>query len=297
MIDELRSLAIFATVVDMGSFRGAAKALALSPSVVSHHITQLELRLGVALLYRSTRQLSLTHEGEILYEKTKIMLAAAEQGLDAIAPQVGSPSGKLTISIPSLLIRSSLMKDIATFAKEYYKLDMNIQCSDIQQDIIREGIDVAIRIGNMSDSTLKAKKLYDLRRKLVVSPDMIKNRTVPQEPYDLLDWEWIGTKMRRHNKVFVDDMGDKQEIQFKPRIIVDSIEAMRELAIMGLGLATPPEFSVIEDIEKGRLVTIIPNWNLESLPVYAVWPANVGKESLTCRFISYLEMKQQEPIA
>ncbi len=108
MFDELKAIAIFAKTMETGSFRGCAKALGLSPSVVSHHIAQLEQKLGLTLLYRSTRKMSLTAEGEQLYEASKKMLEAIEHGLDSILPAAEKPSGTLKVSMPSILVRSGL---------------------------------------------------------------------------------------------------------------------------------------------------------------------------------------------
>ena len=108
MIDELRAMAIFAETVKQGSFRGAAKVLHLSPSVISHHVSTLEKKVGTALIYRSTRKLSLTHEGEVLYKHASIMLEQAQTGLSKIIPDTLEPTGKLTITMPSVLSRVSL---------------------------------------------------------------------------------------------------------------------------------------------------------------------------------------------
>jgi DNA-binding transcriptional LysR family regulator len=292
MIDELRSLAIFAKVVEAGSFRSAANALKLSPSVVSHHMTQLEKRLGVALLYRSTRRLSLTHEGEKLYMNAEAMLSAAEQGLNSVAYHATEPTGKLNLTIPAMLTRSPLVDDIVAFAKAFPKVALSISFSDIQQDLIREGIDLAIRMGDLKDSALKSKRLFTMRRKLIVAPVLMSEHKAPQQPQDLLKWDWIGLKMRantktlkKKNKIFL--------IDFEPRIIVDSMDAVCQLAIAGLGLATPPAFLVADALHQGYLVEPLPDWQVESIPVYSVWPPNASKESLTFRFMAFLEMRNK----
>lgn len=293
MIDELRALAIFAKVVEAGSFRSAATTLKLSPSVVSHHIAQLEERLGVALLYRSTRRLSLTHEGEQLFISAKAMLSAAEQGLNSVAYHAEEPTGKLTLTVPAMLTKSPLVDDIAEFAKAFPKIALSINFSDLQQDLIREGIDLAIRIGNLKDSGLKSKRLFTLTRKLVISPTLMSESPTPRQPQDLLKWDWIGFKVRPHTKKLINQKGNTFLIDFEPRIIVDSMEAVCQFAIAGLGLATPPAFCVAEDIAQGYLVEPLPKWQAESLPVYVVWPPNVSKESLTFRLIAFLEMRKK----
>lgn len=292
MIDELRALAIFAKTVEAGSFRTAAKELKLSPSVVSHHISQLEERLGVTLLYRSTRQLSLTQDGENLFTAAKTMVQAAESGLNTITNQSPEPSGKLTITVPAVLTRSSLVKDLASFAQTFPKITLSISFSDVQQDLIREGIDLAIRIGDLKSSTLKAKRLYEMKRKLIVAPSYMQSRKNPHKPQDLIAWDWIGLKMRPNQKTLVNRAGKTFQINFQPRIIVDSVDAVCHLAIAGLGLATPPSFLVEEELRQGLLVEPLPAWGVESLGVYAVWPPNASKESLTFRLINFLEMRE-----
>ena len=293
MIDELRALAIFAKVVEAGSFRSAANALKLSPSVVSHHVAQLEERLSVALLYRSTRRLSLTYEGEKLFISAKAMLSAAEKGLNSIAYHATEPTGKLNLTIPAMLTRSPLVGDIAAFAKAFPKVVLSINFSDIQQDLIRESIDLAIRIGHLKDSALKSKRLFTMKRKLVVAPALMGKYKSPRRPEDLFKWDWIGLKMRPNTKTLINQTGKICLIDFEPRIIVDSMDAVCQLAIAGLGIATPPAFLVAKDIHQGYLVEPLPEWQAEPLPVYAVWPPNASKESLTFRLITFLEVRNK----
>lgn len=289
MIDELRAFAIFAKTIDAKSFRQAAKELNLSPSVVSHHIAQLEERLGVTLLYRSTRHLSLTQEGKELYTHAKDMMMAAEAGMNAVMQQSPEPSGRLIITLPSFFTKSKLVKDIAAFAQEYPKVELLLNFTDVKQDLIREGIDLAIRIGDLEDSTLKAKKLFDMPRKLVVAPDYMKHRKKPHKPQDLVEWDWIGFKLRPNRRTLIHQSGKSVELEFKPRIIADSVDALAELAIAGVGLATPPAFLVTSALKHKELIEPLPEWVISALTVFAVWPANASKNSLTLRLIRYLD--------
>lgn len=289
MIDELRPLGIFVTVVEAGSFCSAAALLSLSPSVVSHHVSELEKRLGVALLYRSTRKFSLTFEGEKLFTHAKTMLMAAEVGLNQLAHQASEPSGKLHITLPAMLARAPLLKNIAEFAKNNPKVAFQMNFTDKVQDIISEGIDIGIRIGNLKDSSLKSKRLYNMPRSLVAAPSFIEKNQPIKKPQDLIGLDWIGLKMRANTKKLVSTGGKNVTIDFEPRIVVDSIEAVCQLAIAGLGLATPPTFLIEEDILHKRLVKPLHSWTPEPIPVYVVWPNNVSKKSLTYRLITFLE--------
>lgn len=294
MIDELRAMAVFARTVETGSFRAAARELELSPSVVSHHVAQLEERLGVALLYRSTRRLSLTHDGEKLLDAATAMLQAAERGLNAIAGRSAEPSGRLSITVPGFFARGTLIDDIAAFAQAYPKVQLAINFSDEKRDLIRDGIDLAIRIGALKDSALKSKKLSVVQRRLVAAPAYIAARKKPRGPADLEGWDWIGLSMRPDHKTLIGKRGSTHRIGFTPRVTVDSIDAMSRLAVAGLGLATPPAFLADDDIRAGRLAEPLPGWQAEPLGVYAVWPSNAGKESLTMRLLRFLEVRERE---
>jgi DNA-binding transcriptional LysR family regulator len=288
MIDELRALAVFAKTVECGSFRAAAKALNLSPSVVSHHVSALEQRLAVALLYRSTRHLSLTSEGELLHASARAMLAAAEQGLDGISGRSRQPFGQLRLTLPAFFSRSDLVARIAAFAREFPRVTLRVDFSDQPRDLIREGIDLAIRVGDLKDSGLKSTRLFDLKRTLVASPDVVAAHRKPKHPGDLGEWDWIGLSMRADAKRFADRKGQPAEVEFTPRVVVDSVDAACQFAVAGLGLASPPAFLAQPEIAAGRLVEVLPAWQVTSLGVYALWPANASGDSLTRRFVAFL---------
>ena len=289
MIDELRAMVVFAKTVETGSFRAAARALGVSPSVVSHHLTHLEARLGVALLYRSTRSLSLTPGGQTLIEHARIMLAAAENGLNAIAQRSAEPAGSLSLTLPAFLARSPLIDGIAAFARAHPKVSLALDFSDVRQDLIGEGIDLAIRIGPLADSGLKSKRLFAIDRCLIASPALVASRSAAQTPGDLIDWPWIGVRMRANQRTLTNAAGEQRRVDFDPAIVVNSIDAARQLALAGIGLATPPTFLVDEDLRQGRLLEPLPGWRVSSLGAYAVWPANTTRASLTYRLIGFLE--------
>ncbi len=289
MIDELRAMAVFAKIVETGSFRAASRELSLSPSVVSHHVSQLEEKLGVALLYRSTRRLSLTHDGEKLFHYAKEMLASAESGFDAIAKRANQPTGKLTITFPAGFIQGPMVDDLAAFAQAHPKVALTINFSDHQLDVIREGIDLAIRVGTVQDSTLKSKKLTDLERMMVASPEYCAKHPAPKKPTDLKSWDFIGLRMRPNDKFLTNKAGKSVRIHYEPQVVLDNIHAVVQMAKAGLGVVTPPRFLVTKEIENGQMVELLPDWKVESLPVYAIWPPNAPRESLTYRCIEYLE--------
>lgn len=288
MFDDLRAIAIFAKCVETGSFRECAKALRLSPSVVSHHIAQLELRLGVTLLYRSTRKMSLTTEGERLFEASKQMLGAIERGLDSILPTAENPTGTLKVSMPLILVKSGLMEKIAGFCEELPNVHLHLHFTDKIVDLIGERFDMGIRIGTLKESGLMTKKLFTFGRKLVCSPTFLAKQPKVKNPEDLSAIRWIGIQMLPFSRTFRNNSGKSAIVNYQANLICDSVDAAYQLAIDGAGLSSPPDYLVERDIEEGRLVEVLPEWQMEPLNVFAIWPHNLLKNNLASRLRNHL---------
>ncbi len=288
MIEKLRSIAIFATVVDQGSFRGAAQHLGLAPSRVSEVVSQLEVDLGVTLLYRTTRQLSLTHEGRLLHQKAQDMLAAAETGLDQISPTARVPTGSLRVSAPAFISQTKLMETFAKFAREHPHVDIDIQFSDRRADIIKDGFDVAIRAGWLEDSELMSRTIGHTDRFLVASPEYAGSRTAPTTPSDLEDWDWIRFAMRPDQTDMTSNDGTVASVIGQSNVTVNSAEALYEFATRGLGVTAIPEHLACLGFERGDLVHVLPEWKLQPLGLYAVWPNQSRRENLTTLFVRFL---------
>ena len=288
MIDNLRSIAIFAEAIKSGSFRTAAKSLGLSPSVVSYQITQLEQHLGTALIYRSTRKLSLTHEGNVLYQHAIDMLASIQMGVDKVTLDSHQPTGKLKISLPSVLTRSSFNLRLAEFCKQHSGIDFEIIYSDIRQDLIASGLDMVIRAGDMEDSSLKSIRIGAISRKLVCSSEYLQDKARPLHPDDLINWNWIRLAMLPDMRQLRKKNQAPIHIKFSSNISVDSVDAMTQLCIHGLGVATPPDYLIDAALKSGELVELIPDWRADAIPLYACWPGNVSNNSNAKRLVNFL---------
>lgn len=289
MIDHLRQLAIFSATVEHGSFRAAAKALRLSPSVVSHHISQLEEKLDTPLMYRSTRKLNLTPEGERLHIAAQAMIEVAETGFADVSDQKRQLSGVLRITAPAVLSQSTLLDRFAVFTKRYPKARLTVDFSDLRRELIDDGFDVAIRMGWLEDSTLIARKLFDVNRILVGSTDYLSTRPMPKAPADLTDWDWIELVPVPQQRLVFKKGSRKAAVSIaEPRIKVNSAHAMCKFACAGAGLAILPEFMVRQEIETGRLHNILPEWTHADVGVYAVWPPNVSQNGLVKTFVDTL---------
>lgn len=288
MLDQLRQIAIFAKTVDHGSFRAAARALGLSPSVVSHHVAQLEERLGTALLYRSTRKLSVTDDGRRLLARAHEMIEAAEMGLDEIAHRGRQLSGELTVTFPAVLAHSELVDCVAAFSNAHPNVRLSLDFSDTRREVIGDGIDVAIRMGWLKDSSLKARKLYDVQRWLVASAAYLDPRPTPRSPADLEDWDWLELSPVKLKPVF--ERPGWRSVSLKPRssLSVNDAHAIYRFAKAGVGLGIVPDFLAASDVAAGTMIHILPDWHLEAVGVYAVWPPNAPRQGLTASFVDAL---------
>lgn len=291
MLDHLRQLAIFAKTVDHGSFRAAAQALRLSPSVVSHHISQLEEQLGVALLYRSTRKLSLTRDGEQLIGAARAMIDAAEAGLRQVSDQAAQPTGELHITMPAALAQSDMTNRIAAFSTAYPGIRLTLDFSDLRREVIAGGIDVALRMGWLEDSSLKARKLFDVKRYLVAAQSYCAERPAPAAPNDLLEWDWLELSQVKLTTEFRTKGQRPVTVKPSPRLSVNDAHALYHLARSGAGLAVVPEYLARTDLSSGVMHHVLPDWHVPSIGIYAVWPPNAPKEGLSALFIRFLAQK------
>lgn len=288
MIDKLRSMAIFSTVVDQGSFRAAAQHLDLAPSRISQVVSDLEKDLGVTLLYRSTRQLSLTQQGRILQQTAHAMLAAVEKGLDAINPIAAEPVGALRVSVPAFITQTKLVDAFADFAKKYPKVMLDLDFTDSRTDLIKDGFDIAIRAGWLTDSDLMTRMIGKIERVLVASPDYCATKPIPSQAEDLEDWDWIRFWMRPGKTELISPDGRSVSVLGRARLSVSSADALYEFASRGLGLSSIPEHLARQGFERGELVHVLPEWSLEALGIHAVWPDQSRRENLTTFFVRFL---------
>lgn len=290
MLDELRQIAIFARTVDQGSFRAAAKSLKLSPSVVSRHVGLLEKRLGTALLYRSTRQLSLTPEGERLLESAHTMIEIAESGLQDISNQADQPSGVLRITMPEFFNQSILMNRLAEFSLAFPKVELSLDLAQSRRDLIADGFDVAIHAGELDDSSFKALKLYEFNLRLVASPAYLKSRPAPKAPTDLSDWDWLELAMVSHIATNFQKADRQQSVQMKNSCVcANSTVAMTRLVQAGRGLALLPDYIVEPHAKTGELQYVLPEWAVEPISVFVVWPSNVAKNGAVKQLVKFLK--------
>lgn len=288
MIESLRAMAIFARVAELGSFRGAAKQLGVSASVVSHQVSALEAQLGTPLFYRSTRKVSLTESGKLLLSPANEMIEAAQAGLAHFVENADEPVGKLNVSLPAVLTSHAIMEHLAAFAVAHPAIALSLRFTDVREGIIQSGLDLAIRMGQMPDSALSQRQLTKENRYLVAGRDYVRGRNRLCHPTDLNAWDFIHFSprlspltLRRQNSASVVLSG-------RIKISVDNSQAMHRMAVANVGFAALPSAMVQSDLQSGALVHLLPDWSLESLPLTAVWPSNSTRNGLVTRLIDFL---------
>ena len=281
MIDRLRQMAIFAKTINHGSFRGAARELKLSPSVVSHHISQLEEHLGVALIYRSTRKLTLTKEGQRLLTATRNMLEAVEGELQALTSTANDPSGEQRLTVPSVLSHSQITDKIASFSIAHPRIKLLLDFSDARRALIDDGFYFAIRMGAKAKNSATSRRLFTVKRILVASKSYLSTRQSVHNPKMLVNWEWLALEpVQAIPLKFRHKTGEIVNIKPTPHLYTNDAQALHRLAHAGAGLAIVPEFLVQADITTGNMAVVLPEWTLPSISVFAQWPANAPKHGL-----------------
>jgi DNA-binding transcriptional LysR family regulator len=281
-------MAVFARVVDKGSFRAAAQDIGVAPSRVSQTVTDLENYLGTTLLYRTTRKLALTGEGRALYARVTEMLRSAEAGLNEINATAHDPVGALRISVPVFLSSSDLSTAIARFIQSHPNVALTLSYSDRPVQVIEDGFDLAIRAGWLEDSTMMSRKLGELDRTVVAGAGYAAARPVPESPADMEGWDWIRYAQRADTIVFTSLKGKSQKVTGQSQIAVDSPDALYQFAALNLGATILPENLAKKGIASGALVRLLPHWNLPKLGLYAIWPDSSRRETLTLLFVRFL---------
>lgn len=293
MFDQLRSLAIFAKVAELGTFSGAAKALKLTAPVVSQHISQLEKELQLPLIYRSTRSLRLTDAGEKLAVTARQMLEVAENGLDEIIGEDQAPHGRLSIAAPGISDYEPFLDGLTKYRKLYPDVELSISFDDKTRDLIREGFDFGIRTGiSTSDVSMISRKLIESQSIMVCSADYLEEHGAVKEPADLQkqNYKWINVLSDSKSIVLrrKDNPEIKVEIEQDFSLAVDSYRAGYNMGIRGNGLFCVSLDDSRLDLNSNSILEPLPEWELEPKIFYAVWPKNAGARSLTRHILQFL---------
>lgn len=279
-MQDLNDFAWFVKVVDHGGFAAAGRALDQPKSTLSRRISQLEERLGVRLIQRTTRQFSVTEVGNTFYQHCKAMLVEAEAAQEAVAALQAEPRGIVRITCPVTLLHVHVGPMLARFMVRYPGVNIQLEATNRQVDLVAEGIDVAIRVRPrpFDDSDLVLRVLADRGHCLVASPELIQRMSKPSVPADLTTWPGLsmGAGKEVHKWSLSGPSGAKAEIHFMPRYITGDMLALREAAMAGVGVVQLPILMVKEQLAAGELVRVLDEWEPRREVIHVVYPSRRG---------------------
>jgi DNA-binding transcriptional LysR family regulator len=288
-MDRLLSMEVFVSAVELGSFSAAANIFKITPAMVSKHITSLEKRLGATLLARTTRRQKLTEIGQKYYENCKQILGQitdAESGAEAMGSR---PKGHLRVNASMWFGSLTLAPLICDYLYQYPEVNIELSLTDRYVDLVEEGFDVAIRIGELKDSTLIARKLSMFEVAVCASPDYLARAGVPKTPEDLIHHQCLGFT-NWHNQggwqLLQKQLGSK--VNQVPRFESDNGQALLSAAIKGIGIIMMPKELMRKDIESGRLLELMQGFLPPARPIYAVYPSERQLAPKLTSFVNFL---------
>jgi DNA-binding transcriptional LysR family regulator len=295
MSDRLQELAVFVRAAESGSFSRAGRELNLSQPSVSRIVGELEARLGVKLLLRTTRRVTVTDAGALFLDRAREILAEVEDAEDA-ARGVDSLRGTIRLALPVIYGTREIIPRLPTFMSAHPQLRMELTVSDERQDLVAEGADVAIRLGTLGDSAFGARKLATLERVLVAAPSYLKTHGTPKTPADLAGHDCIFGPggfaraswmfKRGHTVISVDVKG---------RIQTNSGPGVLASLVAGLGIATASRVMCRDELKSGALLQLLDNFALEPVEVHAVFPGGPRPSAKVRALVEFLAGELRNP--
>ncbi|OXT02839.1 LysR family transcriptional regulator [Notoacmeibacter marinus] len=281
-------LEIFARVVSAGSLSAAGREMGLSPAVVSKRLRKLEDRLGTRLLQRTTRQIALTEAGQGFHERVVAILAAVEEAESFVSRRSAQARGTLKISAPTSFGRMHVAPHLTAFMEAHPDLSINLALSDEFVDIVADGFDLAIRIAELPDSSLVARRLADVERLLVAAPDYLAKHGEPKSVDDLAQHLCLPP----HNgELWRLEGPDGAAVSLRPDgpLSTNSSEVLREAVIAGTGIALRSTWDIGSELARGELVHVLPDWRASRhIGLHAVYPSRRFLPVKVRLFIDYL---------
>ncbi len=288
-MDRFLEMQTFNAVVDAGSFVKAADALGMSKAAMSRHVGDLESRLGVRLLHRTTRRLSLTEEGQVFFARSKELLASVDEAEMEISSRTGAASGLLRVNAPVTFGIRHLAPLWGEFRTRYPKVALDVTLADRVVDLVEEGCDVAIRIAILPNSTLISKRLATTRMVLCASPKYLAAHGVPNRPDELaahavISYRYLSTRDEWH----FDGPQGSVSVKTRPCMHTNSGDTCRAAALAHQGVILQPTFLVGDDLAAGTLVELMPEFRSIELGIYAIYPTRKHVSPKVRAFIDFL---------
>ena len=295
-MDILRRMAVFATVVEQGSMVAAARTLDMTPSAVSQHISKLEAEHGVSLLHRTTRSLTLTEAGSLFYQGCADMLAAARLAEQRLNELRDAPVGELRLSAPTGFAGPMLTEALAPLLAAHPRLSLKLFFHDEMIDLVQHRIDLALRAGDLKDSSLVARHLSDWESVLCAAPSYLARHPAITTPAQLEGHQWVMLDHERsHSWLTMENAaGEVVRPLVAQRVSSNNILAARQFVLAGMGLSIQPEPEVRQELAEGRLLRVLPQWRLPVLGIYVVTPRRDAQPAKVRYAIEALRQRMQQ---
>jgi DNA-binding transcriptional LysR family regulator len=291
-MQDLNDMLYFAEVVDRGGFAAAGRVLGIPKSRLSRRVAELEGRLGVRLLQRTTRRLSLTEAGELYHRHCVAMREQAEAAQEAVAVVQNEPRGTIRVTCPVTLSQSTIAPLIPQFLQRHPQVRIDMQVTNRVVDLVQEGIDVALRVRTTLDDSgsLVVKKLGDTRSLLLASPAQLEREGAPQGVEDLARLTTIAMSAAegRATWMLAGPGGRAHELQHRPVYTADDMLTLKYAVLEGLGMCVLPDYMCARELREGRLVEALPGWSPRVGVMHAVFPSRRGMVPAVRRFLDYL---------
>ena len=273
-MDRIDAMRLFVRLAERGSFSAAAKDLRIKQSTASKWIAELEAQLGVSLIGRTTRRLHLTEAGRRLQARASEVLSAFETLTSELQDSSPEPIGRIRVSLPVVLGERFLVPIVIEFLHKYPKIEAELALNDRYVNLVEEGFDVAVRIGTLVDTSARARKLADTRRRLVASPAYVREYGRPATPQELAALPCILFRNATTDSTWRFRKGGHGEVAVavRGRTAADNSAAILQMTLRGLGIALLADWLVEEDLRAGRLVVLLPDYDPPPAPIYALTP-------------------------
>jgi DNA-binding transcriptional LysR family regulator len=289
-LDRLLAMTVFTKVVEQGSFARAAERMDMSTSAVSRYVAELETHLDTRLLNRTTRRISLTESGQAFYERTLQLLADLEESEAAASSSTATPRGTIRLTCSINFGVKHLAPAMGSFQSRYPEVLFDVSVSDRFVDLVEEGLDIAIRIGDIGNPNLIARKIGEMRLIACASPAYLQRHGTPRRPEDLarhncLTYEYAPA---RNQWRFLDKAGNDIKVRIAGSVHANNGELLATIAAEGVGIVFEPDFMVSPMIRAGRLKPILTNFQSPPTPIYAIYPSRRHLSAKVRWFVDFL---------
>lgn len=287
-MDQLEAIRTFVAVAEQRSFAEAARARGISPTAASRAVSELEARLGVVLLRRTTRTVLLTQEGATYLERSRHALEELDDAARGLRGDNADPKGDLIITAPVVFGRLHVLPVALAMMRRYPELTVRLMLTDRVVRLVEEGVDIAVRIADLSDSALRAARVGETRRVLVASPDYLSQRGTPREITDLHEHDLIAFDNFAPSSEWRFGKDGRQAIRLKPRLFTNSVDAAIDAAIAGAGIARVLSYQVDTHLKAGSLEYVLPEHDPPPVPISLLFQANRGRSANVRMFIEWM---------